>query len=911
MLINESQTLVPTSVSGQLNFTDLFDAQVAKSPNAIALIYGEQKFTYQELDERANRLAGYLISLGVQPDAPVGVCITRSLDMVVAIIGVIKAGGAYLPLDPAYPVDRLSFILEDACARIVVTQSALLGLFQDQEITAVCLDVDEQEISRFPASKPETAVSAENLVYVIYTSGSTGKPKGVMITHSSLVNFIEVACSALDVNPDDVYLQSATIAYALSVRQLMVPLVVGATIVVASSAEIGDPLELFSLIKRRNITLMDMVPSFWRNCIQRLSQLPQDEQTALLDNSLRRIVSIGEALMSDLPRDWTERFGQQVKLVNIFGQTETTGVVATYPIPRDVQAGFGVVPIGRSASHTKLYILDSKLRPVPDGEMGELCVSNPCLARGYLNRPDLTAEKFTPNPFNDGFSDRLYRTGDIARCRSDGNIEFLGRGDQQVKIRGQRLELGEVEAALREHQAVRDCVIMARGDNPDDKYLAAYVVITPGSRLTPVEFKEFMRKRLPEYMVPAVIIFLDALPLNPNGKINRLALPDPKTLGAKEQHPEGDIVPPRNQVEKTIAHIWQDVMKLDEVGIHDNFFDLGGHSLMAVRILTRIERDLGVRLPLTSLFHSVTISQLAELVNRREDEVRSWSPLVAIQTNGNKPPFFGIHAVGGGVLFWGNIVGHLPKDQPFYALQAQGVDGVRPALDRIEDMASLYLGEIRKVQPHSPYYLGGFSLGGEIAFEIGQQLIRQGEKVDLLVMLDTRNPVRVIRPVLIEGDVEIPVVQALTPVSGYEILKRKARGHFRKLSQLSPLRIIAYIGKQMAFHAKHVVVSSFVKMFRLLRRRLPDYLLLRYLRINHRVAIRNYVPTLYPGRITIFRANETLETNPIDSPMGWAPLAGGGLEVHYFDAPHEMIKHEYAEPIARKLNECILSARVY
>lgn len=909
MLINDNQTLVPPSV--RLSFADLFDAQVAKSPNAIAVICGEQELTYQELNERANRLAGYLISLGVQPDALVGVCITRSLDMVVAILGVIKAGGAYLPLDPAYPVDRLYFILDDASARIVITQSALIGLFQNRGITAICLDVDEQEIFlRFPATKPETTVTAENLVYVIYTSGSTGKPKGVMIRHSSLVNFIDVACSALDVNPEDIYLQSATIAYALSVRQLMVPLVVGATIVVASSNETGDPLELFNLIKRRNITLMDMVPSFWRSCMQRLSELPTDEQTTLLDNSLRRIVSIGEALMPDLPRDWADRFGQQVNLVNIFGQTETTGVVATYPIPHDIQAGSGIVPIGRSASHTKLYILDPNLQPVPDGDVGELCVSNPCLAKGYLNRPALTAEKFIPNPFNDGFSERLYRTGDLARCRPDGNIEFLGRSDQQIKIRGQRLEIGEVEATLGRHPSVRDCVVIVRGDNPDEKFLAAYVVISPGSRLTPVKLKVFIRKSLPEYMVPAVFVFLDALPLNPNGKINRLALPDPKDLGANEQALRGDIVPPRNHIEKTIAHIWQDFIKLDRVGIHDNFFDLGGDSLMAVRILTRIERDLGVRLPLTSLFRSATIAQLAELVSRREDEGRSWSPLVPIQTNGNKPPFFGIHPVGGGALFWRDIVKWMPDDQPFYAIQSQGVDGVHPALHRVEDMASLYLAEIRKVQPHGPYFLGGYSLGGEIAFEMAQQLSRQGEKVDLLVLFDTRNPLRAIRPVRIEGDKVIPVVEIRVPESGYKVLKIKVGGHFRRIRQLNPVRGIIYIGKLMMFHAKHAIISSFVKLYRLLHKRLPDNLLFQYLRITHAVAIRNYVPSLYSGKITLFHASESQKTNPIDSPMGWSPLAGGGLEVHYFETPHTMIKPEHAEVIARKLNECIISARV-
>ena len=906
--MNRNLSPAPVITLDKPTFVDLFDAQVIKSPNATALICGEQALTYQQLDERANRLAGYLVSLGVRPDAPVGVCVARSLDMAVAILGVIKAGGAYLPLDPAYPVDRLSFILEDAQADIVITQTAFGNLFQESDIKPVFLDGCERDFDRFPLERPRSVVTAENLVYVIYTSGSTGKPKGVMITHGSLVSFVEISRSGLDVHPEDVYLQSATIAYALSVRQLMVPLSVGATIVIASSEEVGDPLELFKLIKRRRVTLMDMVPSFWRSCIQRLSDLPTEEQTDLLDNSLRRIVSIGEALMFDLPRDWMERFGHRIQLVNIFGQTETTGVVATYPIPHAARTGFGIVPIGRNISNTRIYILDPNLQPVPDGEVGELCVSNPCLAKGYLNRPELTAEKFILNPFDDGFSERLYRTGDMARRGADGSIEFLGRGDQQVKIRGQRLELGEVEATLREHPSVRDCVVLARGDNPDEKYLAAYVVAPSGSQLNPVEIKEFMRTRLPEYMVPSFIIFLDALPLNPNGKVNRLALPDPKTLGVMEQTSTSEFVAPRNSVENRIAHIWRDLLKLEQVGIHDNFFDLGGHSLMAVRILTLIERDLGVRLPLTSFFHSATVAQLAELVNRREDESRSWSPMVAIQPNGDKLPFFGIHAVGGGVLFWGNIVNYMPKDQPFYAIQSQGVDGVRPALNRIGDMASLYLKEIRKIQPHGPYYLGGFSMGGEIVFEMAQQLTRQGEEVGLLVLLDTKNPERAIRPVRAEQGKFVPIVDAPSTVSGIVTWKYKIKGHFRMIGQFSPLKSVVYIGKHIWFYLRYAATSFFVLLFRLIHKRLPDALLLHYLRLNHRMALRNYVPTKYPGRVTLFRATESLESDSIESPMGWASLSGGGLDVHYFVTPHEMIKPEYAEPIARKLNECLIAA---
>jgi aspartate racemase len=864
--------------------------------------------TYRELDENSNRLAGYLISLGVKPDMPIGVCASRSLDMVVAILGILKAGGAYLPLDPTYPGDRLSFILEDARAEIVVTQSAFLGMFQGTGMRVVALDRDAQEIDRFPAVQPSTAVTVDNLVYVIYTSGSTGKPKGVMITHANLCNFVSVACSLLDVYSDDVYLQSATIAYALSVRQLMVPLLVGATIVVATSEEVGDPLELFKLIKRRNVTLMDVVPSFWRSCIQRLSDLPREEQTRLMDNTLRRIVSIGEALMSDLPRDWYDRFGHRVQLVNIFGQTETTGVVAAYPIPHEPQTPVGIVPIGRSAARTEIYLLDPNLQPVPNGEVGELCVSNPCLARGYLNRPELTAEKFIPNPFADGLSERLYRTGDMARRHPDGNIEFLGRGDHQVKIRGQRLELGEVESILREHTAVRDCVVMARGDTPDDKYLAAYVVTSAELRLTTLDLKEFTRKRLPEYMIPAVFVFLDALPLNPNGKVNRLALPDPKTVGVNEQSPSNEMAEPRNPVETTIAHIWKDALKLERVGIHDNFFDIGGHSLMAVRVLTRIERELGVRLPLTSFFHCATIAQLAELVDLHVDEIRDWSPVVPVQTDGNKPPLFGIHAFEGGALFWKDIVAHMPKDQPFYTVQAQGVDGVHPALNRIEDMADLYVREICKVQPHGPYYLCGFSMGGEIAFEMGQRLVRLGEKVDLLVMLDTRNPARAIRTIQTsDGDI-VPANEEQIRVGKLEILMRKVRGHFRKLSQLSTSAKISYLWNQVYIRIERILVSLFVKRYRRSGKRLPDRLLMLYIRKNHSEALTNYAPTFYPGKITLFRSSESLETNPVDSPMGWGPLAGGGLEVHHFEATHNLVHTEYAELVARTLNECMVSA---
>jgi amino acid adenylation domain-containing protein len=890
------------------NILSLFEEQASQNPDRIALFCADQQMTYRELEQRSNQLAWHLQKLSVKPETLVGVCTSRSLEMIVAIMGVLKAGGAYVPLDPSYPKERLSFILEDARAPVVVTQSQYSGSFSGEQVQTVLMDLELAEICSNPVEPPFHVAFPENLAYVIYTSGSTGQPKGVMITHSNLVNFIKISSQALDVNEMDVYLQTASIAYALSVRQIMVPLCKGATLVIASAEEVRDPVALFSLIKCKKISLMDMVPSFWRVCLKRLSALPAEELNTLMDNSLRRIVSIGEPLLSDLPQAWIARFGSKTNLVNIFGQTETTGVVATYPIVQEEPARTDIVPIGRAVPETRLYLLGPDLDPVPCGEPGELCVSNPCIARGYLNHPDLTEAKFIPNPFNDGLSPRLYRTGDMARTREDGSIEFIGRSDHQVKIRGQRLELGEIETLLREYPAVRDCVVSARGDSPDEKYLVAYIIPTtrPGPHVS--ELMNFARKQVPDYMVPQIFVYLDAFPLMPNGKLDRLALQDPTQVAARTMAP-GSLDEPRNPIEKSLAQIWKDILKLEHVGIHDDYFDLGGNSLMAVRMFARIEHDLGVRLPYTSLFQATTIAEFTRLVeNRNEKDLKSLI-VVPIRKSGTRPPFFGVHGQEGGVLFWRDLVGHLPSDQPFYAIRAQGVDGLQPPLNRIPAMAELYVREMRKVQPKGPYYFGGYSLGGEIAFEMAQQLTKQGEQVNLLVLFDTRNPKRSIRMREYSEDGSLAPSFEISP-SHWEILKRKINGHRRRLSGLTLRAKIEY-GKtevERRFHRMAVAISVFT--FQTLQRKLPDTLLQTYIRENHIEALTNYVPVKYPGRVILFRATETLLENPTDSMLGWVPLSGCGLEVYLFNASHELMRAEYAQEVALRLNECLRKAQM-
>jgi amino acid adenylation domain-containing protein len=879
---------------------DLFDAQVARSPESIALICEEERLTYSDLAGRVNQLACHLQQLGVKPETLVGVCMNRSLDMVIAILSILKAGGAYVPLDPSYPEERLSFILEDAQVKIVITQSELLGMFAKQEIKTICLDQDWEIIVSQPTEVIMKAVTPGNLAYVIYTSGSTGKPKGVMITHSSLFHFVHNAGSALDVTQNDVYLQTASIAYALSVRQLMIPLTYGATVVIASAAEVRDPLMLFELIKRQHVTLMDVVPSFWRSCIQRLSELPPSDAKDLLNNSLRRIVSIGEALSYELPHDWEICLSHKATLVNIFGQTETTGVVATYPIPRGSQRSSKLVPIGRSIADTKLYILDPQLKPVQEGEQGELCVSSPCLASGYLNRPDLTAQKFIANPFNDGLSTCLYRTGDMAQMREDGNIEFLGRGDYQVKIRGQRLELGEVETIIREHAAVKECVVTARGDQPDEKYLAAYIVLVAGQTLEISELRDFVGNRAPNFMIPSTFMFMDSIPLTPNGKIDRLALPDPLAVSSNKQTSRDLSKEPNNHIEHVIAGIWKDLMKLDYVGIHDNFFDLGGHSLTVVRLFSRLEQEFGIRLPAMTILRAPTIAELAEQLKNSQTASEPQA-LIPIQPRGKRSPFFCVHGVAGGLLGYRDLIMALGDDQPFYGLQAIGHESHQASDLSIEAMASRYIDAMRSFQPNGPYRIGGYCFGGVVAYEMACQLEKKGEHVSLLAIFEgfMRDSNNVYEPfskrfgfLLKSIPHWIKDYVSLSP----DDLRYRTRSTLRNVwikVQRSPdlerrARVEAILETDLSRVPKRSVVLTQM----------------------HSKALRNYKPGKYGGTVTLFRArNRTINEvvfGSLDPKMGWGDFAEGGVNVILVDGFHRNIHlPPYVNSLAAELSYCL------
>src|SRR5882724_11474602 len=585
-------------------FPRLLEDQVARHPTKTAVACQEKSLSYSELNARANQLARHLRALGVGRDSVVGICIDRSLEMAVAILGILKAGGAYLPLDPEYPTERLVFMIEDTRPALVVTKSNLAkGL--PREIAFVLLDHDRPAISRNANTNLIDGPEPDDLAYVIYTSGSTGQPKGVMITHGNLANYLGALNHELQISADDRYLHTASIAFSSSRRQLMLPLSQGATVVIASSDDRKDPLALFELVQQQGVTAMDAVPSFWRNCTTILLTLSDEARGQLLGNRLRLMLSASEPMLSDIPQIWMKQFGHPARHVHMFGQTETAGIVCLYRVP-DLDAELSVLPIGRPIANSEIYILDADKQPCAVDVPGELFIGGAGVGRGYLSRPELTAEKFIAHPFDGRNGARLYRTGDWARYRADGQIEFVGRRDQQVKLRGFRVELGEVETALARHSSITECVVVARAAERAGSRLIAYFVTNDPSLHT-AELRSFLSARLPTHEIPSVFVQMDALPLSANGKVNRLSLPDPEL--ARPQL-SSDYVSPRTQAEVQVAAIWAEVLQVEHVGVNDNFFELGGHSLLAVQVVARVRVEFKIEISLRLLFEFPTVASL-------------------------------------------------------------------------------------------------------------------------------------------------------------------------------------------------------------------------------------------------------------------------------------------------------------
>lgn len=606
-LLTETETdyllheLNDTAVSYPLDqcLHHLVEKQVKQTPNAPALVYQEEALSYEQLNQRANQLAHHLLTQNIQPDTMIGVCMERSIEMVVALLAIIKAGGAYLPIDPSYPAERLQFMLEDAQVPLLLTQTRLIDGLPAHNSQTICLDSDWEQMAQLPTNNPDVALTAENLAYTIYTSGSTGKPKGAMNSHRGIVNRLLWMQDAYQLNASDKVLQKTPFSFDVSVWEFFWPLLAGATLVMAKPGGHLDSTYLVDTIQKEQITTMHFVPSM-------LHIFLTDGNVAQC-RSLRRIICSGEAL----PFDLTQQFFAQLpscELHNLYGPTEAAIDVTYWQCrPADPRQQ---VPIGRPIANTQLYILDKHLQPVPQGVAGELHIGGVGVARGYWNRPQLTAEKFIDDPFSQ--NGRLYKTGDLVRYLSDGNIQFLGRVDHQIKLRGFRIELGEIEAKLTALPTVREALVVLHTVHANDQRLLAYLVPQPTQTIQIDKIRTQLQAILPDYMVPNLFVALDAFPLLANGKVNRHALPKPELSAASTQN----VVLPQSQLEQQIAQVWQSVLGIAEVGIHDNFFDLGGHSLLLVQAQREIQTLFDVEIPLVQFLEKPTIHGVAQLLTK-------------------------------------------------------------------------------------------------------------------------------------------------------------------------------------------------------------------------------------------------------------------------------------------------------
>ncbi|MEY2859344.1 MAG: hypothetical protein RLZZ74_3657 [Cyanobacteriota bacterium] len=865
----------------------LFEAKAAENPQAIAIVCQGESLTYGELAQQAHQLACYLQDLGVQAETLVGICLDRSLAMIIGLFAILKAGGAYVPLDPNYPAARLAHILEDSGAEILLTQAKLLDRLPTTSAKVVYLDQDWQDIIAIAQQHQLMSnVHSHNLAYGIYTSGSTGNPKGVAIEHHSVVNTLWDIEQRFQVAPTDRILAVSSLSFDLSVYDIFGILGSGGTVIIPQPEPCPNPEHWLALMIQAGVTIWNSAPALMELL---LDYIMTNHQT--LPPSLRLVLLSGDRISPTLVMQ-LQAFNPQLEIISLGGATEASIWSICYPI-QNLSSSTKTIPYGRPLNNQKFYILDQKLQLMPVGVTGELYIGGVGVARGYLHQEKLTATRFMADPFNHLAPARLYKTGDLGRYLEDGNIEFLGRMDNQVKIRGVRVELGEIEATLLQYPDLKETLVAIAQPGIDiptngeqQKSLVAYCVLKSNSSTTSRQLRDFLKTKLPEYAVPKAIVFLDALPLTPNGKINRQALLE---LPLNPLETENDFLPPQDRLEWQLSQIWSRILNVKPIGRDDNFFELGGSSLLALRLFEQIQSTFGKNLPLATLFQAPTIAQLAILMLERGWSA-CWSSLVSIQPHGHQTPLFLIHAVGGNVLSYRSVAAALGTERPIYGLQARGLDGQQTPLTSIEEMAISYLEEIKLIQPQGPYFLAGHSCGGFIAYEMAQQLVRQGERVAVLALFDTYGP-------------------------NYEdqsTSSQRLRIHLNNLSKLSLKEKLTYFADRL----EHTLRSRIPQLWQQRYFQIADLMLSPEQRLISQVSSSNleaaekYRPAVYQGKITLFRAEIRRAYGFFDPNGGWQGLALEGIDVYEVPGDHisMLLKPEKAQILAAKLNSVLLNS---
>ncbi|MBD3307338.1 amino acid adenylation domain-containing protein [candidate division KSB3 bacterium] len=846
----------------------LVEDQAVRTPETIAAVFpeaagagsAEQALTYGDLNAQANQLAHYLRKRGAQPDVPIGLCMPRSLDLLVALLAILKAGSPYVPLDPAYPQERREMMLHDAQAPLVVTP----------EMLSTARDAIAQE-SR---ENPKSGVSQQNLAYVIYTSGSTGKPKGVAMGHLPLYNLIFWQLAQSRAAEGARTLQFTSLSFDVSFQEIFSTWCSGGTLVLVSEETRRDPTALLQVLKREGVERL-FLPFV---ALQQLALVA--DESRIIPEHLREVITAGEQLQITPP---LVRFFEALPacdLYNHYGPSESH-VATAFPLPLSISPASwpALPPIGTPIANSRIYILDAHQQPVPIGIPGELYIGGICLARGYLGQPELTEERFFPDPFDDSSEARVYRTGDLARYLPDGNIEFLGRIDHQVKIRGFRVEPGEIETLLTTHPAVEEAVVVAQETRTGVKRLVAYVVSPEEVRPSSVELQRFLNAKLPDYMIPSAFVPLSHLPLTPSGKVNRRALPVPEAITSMG---DAGFLAPRDAVELQLAQIWEDVLETRPIGMRDNFFEVGGHSLLAVRLMASVQQGFGRHFPLATLFQRPTIEQLAELLRQQED-AQQWSPLIEIHKSEATRSLFCVPGAGGNVIYFYDLARYLAESCSFYGFQATGLDGHTAPRTTIEEIAAEYLQALQTAQPQGPYILGGHSFGGWVAFEMAHQLQRQGHEVASLFIFDTLAP-GVVTP---QPGIEQDEAAWLTEIAGVvgSMYGKDLQVTYETLRTLEPHVQLAHLHAQMiranilppGTSITHL--QGFVQVYK-----------------ANVVAMLRYVPEpVSLPRIVLLKAQNSdplkaLETptpvNVQDQTWGWEQFAAGDVETCVVPGDH-------------------------
>jgi amino acid adenylation domain-containing protein len=862
----------------------LIAEQVRRTPDAPAVFCKGRHLTYEELSARANQLAHYLRKHGVGPETIVGICMERSLEMAVGLLGILKAGGAFLPLDPGYPKDRIEFMVRDAGVSVLLTQQSLREELPRQQTTLIGLDSDGRAVAAESAEAPAVTVSPHNPAYVIYTSGSTGRPRGVVISHRSLVNHNLAALKYYGIGPHDRILQFASLSFDIAVEEIFPAWIGGAAVVLRPEELLQVGPHFLRWIDQNQISVLDLPTAFWHEWVHNLAGGSES-----LPPRLRLVIVGGEKAQAAPFAAWQKVAGGRVRWINTYGPTEAT-VIATLYEPKQVPeeaAPIVELPIGRPIDNTQAYVLDSALQPVPVGVAGDLYLGGVGLARGYLNQPALTAEKFIPNPYCAQPGQRLYKTGDRARFRSDGDIEFLGRKDDQVKVHGFRIELGEIESELSRHPEVREVAVLAREDLAGDKRLVAYVVPASGETTTLApSLQGYLQGRLPEYMIPRTIVPLDALPKTPNGKIDRRALPAPlvqRALGRSA------TIAPRDPVELQLVLLWESVLGVAPIGVRDNFFELGGHSLLAVRLFTHIAKVFGRSLPLAALFRAPTVEQLAELL-RHDQDATAWDTLIPIQPRGAQPPFFCVAAPTVNSLGFVFLARHLGSDQPVYGLQSQYGGKRQEIYSRAEyrAIAGEYIASMRKIQPVGPYYLGGTCEGAHIAFEMARQLSEAEQAIGLLVMLDAW-PLENSTSYFLHGYVHYYARQMRS------FLRSGGRAKWALVGQKTKAFLQKLAGLFGVNRRQRVADGGFSPDESWKARLWPG---------------KDFAPPTIASRITVFRVSKQPYWRPRDNELSWGRWTRAGVEVYEVPGRHTTILREpHVQVLAALLNVCLSRAR--